>query len=136
MTNSIGMFAAFAADIGLFYLSQWLYQTVHSDLWARFTAVLAVLLPQLAVHLFGAIVPLNLGLFSIQTYRNFGDLPAGFQLTLDYILTPAGGTDPIDSGTVTLTLGAVPEPASLALLGLGLALPVAAAARRRRRAAA
>ena len=25
------MFAAFAADIGLFYLSQWLYQTIHSD---------------------------------------------------------------------------------------------------------
>jgi two-component system sensor histidine kinase HydH len=51
------MFAALAADIGLFYLSQWLYKTVHSDLWARFTAVLAVLLPQFAVHLFGAIVP-------------------------------------------------------------------------------
>ncbi len=51
------LFAAFAGDIGLFYLAQWLYQTVGSDVWARFTAVLAVLLPQFAVHLFGAIVP-------------------------------------------------------------------------------
>jgi len=51
------LFSALAVDIGLFYLAQWLYQSVHSDLWARFTVVLAVLLPQFAVHLFGAIVP-------------------------------------------------------------------------------
>jgi signal transduction histidine kinase len=50
-------FAALAADIGLWYLAQWLYHVVQSDLWARFTAVLAVLLPQFAVHLFAAILP-------------------------------------------------------------------------------
>jgi two-component system, NtrC family, sensor histidine kinase HydH len=50
-------FAAFAADIGLWYLAQWLYQWVRADVWARFTAVLAVLLPQFALHLFEAIVP-------------------------------------------------------------------------------
>jgi two-component system, NtrC family, sensor histidine kinase HydH len=50
-------FAALAGDIGLWYLAQWLYHVVQSDLWARFTAVLAVLLPQFAVHLFAAILP-------------------------------------------------------------------------------
>jgi two-component system, NtrC family, sensor histidine kinase HydH len=50
-------FAAFAADIGLWYLAQWLYQWMRADVWARFTAVLAVLLPQLALHLFEAVVP-------------------------------------------------------------------------------
>jgi two-component system sensor histidine kinase HydH len=51
------LFAALAADIGLFYLAQWFYRVAHSDLGARFTAVLAVLLPQFAVHLFEAIMP-------------------------------------------------------------------------------
>jgi signal transduction histidine kinase len=51
------LFAAFAGDIGLWYLAQWLYQWVRADVWARFTAVLAVLLPQFALHLFEAIVP-------------------------------------------------------------------------------
>lgn len=51
------LFAAFAADIGLWYLAQWLYQWVRADVWARFTAVLAVLLPQFALHLFEALVP-------------------------------------------------------------------------------
>src|SRR4029079_7392482 len=50
-------FAALAADIGLWYLAQWLYHVVRSDLWARFTSVLAVLLPQFAVQFFGAILP-------------------------------------------------------------------------------
>src|SRR5262245_21166662 len=50
-------FAAFAADIGLWYLAQWLYQWMRADVWARFTAVLAVLLPQFALHLLEAIVP-------------------------------------------------------------------------------
>ncbi len=49
--------AAFAADIGLWYLAQWLYHFVRADVWAHFTAVLAVLLPQFALHLFEAIVP-------------------------------------------------------------------------------
>ncbi|MEB2310657.1 MAG: ATP-binding protein [Sorangiineae bacterium] len=49
--------AAFAADIGLWYLAQWLYHFVRADVWAHFTAVLAVLLPQFALRLFDAVVP-------------------------------------------------------------------------------
>jgi len=50
-------FAAFAGDIGLWYIAQWLYHFVRADVWVRFTAVLAVLLPQFAVHLFEVLVP-------------------------------------------------------------------------------
>ncbi|MBK8995579.1 MAG: two-component system sensor protein [Myxococcales bacterium] len=50
-------FAAFAADIGLWYITQWLYHFVRSEVWVRFTAILAVLLPQFAVHLFEVLVP-------------------------------------------------------------------------------
>lgn len=50
-------FAGFAADIGLWYLAQWLYHFVRAGVWAHFTAFLAVLLPQFALHLFEAIVP-------------------------------------------------------------------------------
>ncbi|MEZ4221150.1 MAG: ATP-binding protein [Polyangiaceae bacterium] len=50
-------FAAFAADIGLWYIAQWLYHFVRADVWVRFTAILAVLLPQLAINLFEVIVP-------------------------------------------------------------------------------
>ena len=50
-------FAALACDTGLWYLAQWLYHSGRSDLWARWTAVLAVFLPQFALHLFEAIVP-------------------------------------------------------------------------------
>lgn len=50
-------FALFALDIGLWYLAQWLYHVVRADVWERFTAVLAVLLPQFALHLFEAIFP-------------------------------------------------------------------------------
>lgn len=50
-------FAAFAADIGLWYVTQWAYHFVRSEVWVRFTAVLAVLLPQFAVHLFEVLVP-------------------------------------------------------------------------------
>jgi len=50
-------FAAFAGDIGLWYIAQWLYHFVHSDVWVRFTAILAVLLPQFAIHLFEVLVP-------------------------------------------------------------------------------
>lgn len=51
------LFAAFAADIGLWYLAQWLYHFVRADVWVRFTIVLVVLLPQFALHLFDAVVP-------------------------------------------------------------------------------
>src|SRR5690242_11114661 len=50
-------FAALAFDIGLWYLAQWLYHSGRSDLWARWTAVLAVFLPQFALQLFEAIIP-------------------------------------------------------------------------------
>lgn len=50
-------FALFSLDIGLWYLASWLYHFVHEAVWWRFTAVLAVLLPQLALHLFEAIFP-------------------------------------------------------------------------------
>jgi two-component system sensor histidine kinase HydH len=51
------LFAALAADIGLWYLAQWLYHGGRSGLWERWTAVLAVFLPQFSLHLFEAIVP-------------------------------------------------------------------------------
>lgn len=50
-------FAFFAADTGLWYLAQWLYLFVLADVWARFTAILAVLLPQFALRLFEALMP-------------------------------------------------------------------------------
>ena len=50
-------FAALAGDTGLWYLAQWLYHSGRSDLWARWTAVLAVFLPQFALHLFESILP-------------------------------------------------------------------------------
>jgi signal transduction histidine kinase len=59
------LFAAFAADIGLWYIAQWLYHFMRereiepsgADVWARFTAILAVLMPQFGLHLFEAIFP-------------------------------------------------------------------------------
>jgi two-component system, NtrC family, sensor histidine kinase HydH len=51
------LFAAFSADIGLWYLAQWLYLLQLSPIWAHFTAVLVVSMPQFAVHLFEALVP-------------------------------------------------------------------------------
>lgn len=51
-------FAALAGDIGLWYLAQWLYHVGgRSGVWERWTAVLAVFLPQFSLHLFEAIVP-------------------------------------------------------------------------------
>ncbi|HYO96899.1 MAG TPA: ATP-binding protein [Polyangiaceae bacterium] len=51
------LFAALAGDVGLWYLSQWQYHSGRGDFWERSTAVLAVLLPQFALHLFESIVP-------------------------------------------------------------------------------
>jgi two-component system sensor histidine kinase HydH len=55
------LFAVFSADIGLWYLAQWLYLLQLSPIWAHFTAVLVVSLPQFAVHLFEALVPRTSG---------------------------------------------------------------------------
>src|SRR3954466_15540703 len=51
------LFAAFSSDIGLWYVAQWLYLLQLSPIWAHFTAVLVVLMPQFAVHLFEALFP-------------------------------------------------------------------------------
>src|SRR5262249_41536699 len=51
------LFAAFSTDIALWYLAQSLYGLFQASIWARFTAILAVLLPQFALRLFEAIVP-------------------------------------------------------------------------------
>ena len=50
-------FAAFSADIGLWYIAQWLYLLQLSPIWAHFTGVLVVLMPQFAVQLFEALFP-------------------------------------------------------------------------------
>jgi two-component system sensor histidine kinase HydH len=51
------LFAAFAGDIGLWYLSQSLAKLFESRLFERFTGVLTLLLPQFALHLFAAMIP-------------------------------------------------------------------------------
>ncbi len=49
--------AAFAADIGLWYVATSLYHSGRAEVWLRFTALLAVLLPQFALRLFEALMP-------------------------------------------------------------------------------
>src|SRR5580693_8808844 len=51
------LFAAFAADIALWYASQSFAGFFRPDLWERVTGVLTVLLPQFAIHLFQNVVP-------------------------------------------------------------------------------
>lgn len=51
------LFAGFAADIGLSYLSQSLFRFFQSAFWDHARVVLAVLLPVFAVNLFEAMVP-------------------------------------------------------------------------------
>ena len=55
------LFAAFAMDVAFWYASQSLYGIFQAPIWVRATAVLTVLLPQFAVHLFQSIVPLEGG---------------------------------------------------------------------------
>jgi signal transduction histidine kinase len=55
------LFAAFGADIALWYASQSLAGFFQADLWERVTGVLTVLLPQFAIHLFQNVVPLEVG---------------------------------------------------------------------------
>src|ERR1700722_5845843 len=56
-----GLFGAFAMDVAFWYASQSLYGLFQVPIWVRATAVLTVLLPQFAVHLFQSIVPLEGG---------------------------------------------------------------------------
>jgi signal transduction histidine kinase len=51
------LFAGVAVDMGLWYLAQSLYGLFQANIWARVTAVLAILLPQFTLHFFEAIVP-------------------------------------------------------------------------------
>ena len=51
------LFASFAGTMALWYSAQWLSRFFQAAIWYRFTAVLAVLLPQIALHLFEAIAP-------------------------------------------------------------------------------
>ena len=53
------LFAGFAADVAFWYGSQSLAYLFNEAIWERVTAVLTVLLPQFAVHLFQAVVPLE-----------------------------------------------------------------------------
>ncbi len=51
------LFAAFAGDVGCWYLSQSLFGFFEASVWERLRVVLAVLLPLFAVNLFEAMVP-------------------------------------------------------------------------------
>src|SRR4029077_16591994 len=51
------LFAGVATDMGLWYLAQSFYGLFQASIWARGTAVLAILLPQFTLHFFEAIVP-------------------------------------------------------------------------------
>ncbi|MBW2528149.1 MAG: two-component system sensor protein, partial [Deltaproteobacteria bacterium] len=51
------LFAAFATDVGLWYLSQSLFGFFQASVWERLQVVLPVLMPVFAVNLFEAMVP-------------------------------------------------------------------------------
>ncbi len=55
------LFAGFTTEVGFWYVSQSFADLSKDRLWVRSTAVLTVLLPQFAVRLFEAIVPLENG---------------------------------------------------------------------------
>jgi signal transduction histidine kinase len=51
------LFAGFGGALGLWYLAQSFLGFFQATIWHRFTGVLAVILPQFALHLFDAVVP-------------------------------------------------------------------------------
>ena len=53
------LFAAFSLEVALWWGSQSFYGLFQATIWVRVTAVLTVLLPQFAVHLFQSIVPIE-----------------------------------------------------------------------------
>ena len=55
------LFSAFSGTIGLWYLAQSFFFFFQASIWQRFTAVLAILLPQFALNLFEGLVPHELG---------------------------------------------------------------------------
>ncbi len=68
------LFAAFSADIAFWYASQSLATLFPSGVWVRATGVLTVLLPQLALHLFFAIVPSEGSSWNLRITRIFAVL--------------------------------------------------------------
>src|SRR5271154_5105056 len=64
------LFAAFATDVAFWYASQSLLGLFQAPIWVHSTAVLTVLLPQFAVHLFQAIVPVDAALAPSKLTRN------------------------------------------------------------------
>lgn len=50
-------FSAFSVTVGLWFLTQSFYGFFEAAIWQRFTAILAVLLPQFALQLFEGMVP-------------------------------------------------------------------------------
>ena len=65
------LFAAFAADVGLWYLSQSLFGFFQAPIWERLRVVLAVFLPVFAVNLFESMVPAE---DALRRYARFGRL--------------------------------------------------------------
>lgn len=51
------LLSGFAGTVSLWYLAQALFGYFQADIWYRFTAILAVLLPQFALHLFESLAP-------------------------------------------------------------------------------
>ncbi len=85
------LFAAFAADIGFWYLSQSLFGFFQAPIWDRLRVALAVLLPVFAVNFFEAMVP-----------AEDGDRPrAGKLSVIAAIPTMALGLSPYFELTIT-----------------------------------
>jgi len=53
------LFAAFAGEVALWWASQSFYGLFQAMIWVRATGVLTVFLPQFAIHLFQAVVPIE-----------------------------------------------------------------------------
>ena len=75
------LFAAFSATIGFWYLAQSFFFFFQASIWQRFTAILAILLPQFALNLFEGMVPHELGQSgsSSMAWRNASSDPAQSQ---------------------------------------------------------
>lgn len=58
------LFAAFAGEVALWWASQSFYGLFQAMIWVRATGVLTVILPQIAVHLFQSIIPMEPGTVS------------------------------------------------------------------------
>jgi two-component system sensor histidine kinase HydH len=77
------LFAAFATDVAFWYTSQSLAYMLKDTIWDRATAVLTVLLPQFAVHLFQAIVPVEGGGSRSSQLSRYATAAGVFMLALE-----------------------------------------------------